>query len=330
LGVAVFFAGWPWLWPFDFPGQPAGLAGSFERLREFVSTGRERATMYVWYLDRQYASDQVPWHFAGVYFAAVTPLVTLALGTLGALCGWKAAGAARRLAWCGPLCAWAVSLGVFLLPIHRYDSERLFLFAFPFWALLAGFGAASLDASFARYRRLRTAINLAAIGGLCWPALHLARMHPFEASYFSPLVGGLNGADRLGLEATYWGESLTPRLLDRLAQVAAPESAVVVLPTLYTGHAVRQRTPAADAKRLQFIPGEYALPPDAAVPDGHAVQGPLRFAVLFNRRGYLIDPLPKRALEEGATVAMESFDGVWLGRAVELPAGWRWTAPIRP
>jgi hypothetical protein len=35
----------------------------------------------------------------------------------------------------------------------------------------------------------------------------IAAMHPHELSYFSGIVGGVKGAERLGLELTYWCET---------------------------------------------------------------------------------------------------------------------------
>ena len=45
-------------------------------------------------------------------------------------------------------------------------------------------------------------------------------LHPFGLSYYNVLVGGLPGAERLGLELTYWGDAVDPVLLDRLARRA--------------------------------------------------------------------------------------------------------------
>ena len=42
-------------------------------------------------------------------------------------------------------------------------------------------------------------------------------LHPFGLSYYNLLVGGLPGAERLGLELTYWGDAVDGPLLDRLA-----------------------------------------------------------------------------------------------------------------
>ena len=54
-------------------------------------------------------------------------------------------------------------------------------------------------------------------GFLCAEVLiSLALYVPVPLSYFSPLVGGLPGAARLGMEPTYYWDSLTPEALDWL------------------------------------------------------------------------------------------------------------------
>src|SRR5690606_6331388 len=67
VGGLVFVAGWPWLWPTAAHG---GLAGTVERIGQFLSVGMDRVTVYTWYFGRQYPSDdaQVPWHYVWVYF----------------------------------------------------------------------------------------------------------------------------------------------------------------------------------------------------------------------------------------------------------------------
>jgi hypothetical protein len=39
------------------------------------------------------------------------------------------------------------------------------------------------------------------------PAVGIARIHPYELSYYSEVVGGLPGATQLGLETTFWCET---------------------------------------------------------------------------------------------------------------------------
>ena len=63
VGLAVFFAGWPWLWH-DTVG----------RLRGFLGTGVERTSIYVQYFGEVYRDRDVPWHFPWLHFAATVPV----------------------------------------------------------------------------------------------------------------------------------------------------------------------------------------------------------------------------------------------------------------
>ena len=47
-------------------------------------------------------------------------------------------------------------------------------------------------------------------------------LHPFGLSYYNMLTGGLPGAQKLGLELTYWGDAVDRVLLNRLAAEIRP------------------------------------------------------------------------------------------------------------
>ena len=58
-------------------------------------------------------------------------------------------------------------------------------------------------------------------------------LHPFGLSFYNGLTGGLSGAERLGLELTYWNDAVDTVLLDRLAREGQPSSTAALVPTLY-------------------------------------------------------------------------------------------------
>ena len=89
---------------------------------------------------------------------------------------------------------------------------RLFLGAFPFLALLAGKG---LDLALGILPGLFWRLGAGALA-LFLTLPGIVRMDPCLLSYYSPLVGGLKGAERLGMETTYWGDALTPEFLEAL------------------------------------------------------------------------------------------------------------------
>ena len=213
VGLSTFFAGWPWLW-FD----PAG------RLRAYLGTGVERASIRVLYFGQVYADRDVPWHYPWFYFAATIPVGLLAIGLWGLL-----RGARERPGdpFAGLL---AGSIGMFLVVfstrIPVYDGERLFLVAFPLFAILVGKGFASLRDHCGRKGRMALVALMIGQGSA------VVMLHPFGLSYYNALVGGLPGAERLGLELTYWGDAVDGPLLDDLARLARVGDTAALAPTL--------------------------------------------------------------------------------------------------
>ncbi len=215
VGLAVFFAGWPWLWYDSVP-----------RLLAYLGTGVERSTILVTYFGQVYRDRDVPWHFPWVYFLATVPVGLHGLGLVGtavALRGRERGGLF--------LAATIVAiLGLFSTNVPVYDGERLFLLVFPLWAILIGRGFAWL------WDRLASAKRRAMLGVLLVAQGYgLVMIHPFGLSYYNLLVGGLPGADRMGLELAYWSESVDPTLLRRLASLPNPGETLALAPTLAPG-----------------------------------------------------------------------------------------------
>ena len=172
-GLAIFFIGWPWLW-FD----------TLERLQAYLLTSVDRLALRVQYFGRVYLDHDVPWHYPWFYFLVTVPLGLQLLGAVGARRAWKG----RRLddlplVFLLTTLAW---LALFSTNAPVYDGERLFLVAFPLWALLIGLGFQSL---WAKSRHLAVRVLLASF--LFLQGYGLVTMHPFGLSYYSLAVGGL-------------------------------------------------------------------------------------------------------------------------------------------
>jgi 4-amino-4-deoxy-L-arabinose transferase-like glycosyltransferase len=220
-GIALYWAGWPWLW-YD----------SWTRLRAYWGTGVERATIQVQYFGRVYADRDVPWHYPWLHFAVTVPVGLQILGAIGIVRGWKG----RREDPLPLLLAGSILffLLLFSTRVPVYDGERLFLHVFPAWALLIGLGFAWAwrRVSPGRAGRSILVVLLVAQG------FGVLVTHPFGLSYYNALVGGLRGAERLGMEVTYWNDAVDDVLLDRLAQDARPDATAALIPTLYPGQGV--------------------------------------------------------------------------------------------
>jgi len=199
LGLLVGFMGYPYLWHDPIPRVTAYLFSKFSR-----------SSIPVHYLGQTYASSMpnspaAPWHYPLVMLLATTPPVLLLASLIGT---WASL---RNRSWILPfftLC--------FLLPCcwpstPKYDGVRLFLPAVGGLAVMGGMGMDQIS----RYLndRLHVPVSLTAFAFLLLAATQILRIHPYYLSYYSPLVGGLPGAQRLGFELTYWGECLRPSAL---------------------------------------------------------------------------------------------------------------------
>ncbi len=275
VGLATFFAGWPWLWYETGP-----------RLTQFVGRSVERTPILVQYFGTISQDVDIPWHYPWLYFAVTVPVGLLALGAFGAFRG-RQDPFVRLLA--GTILGWLL---LFSTRVAAYDGERLFLPAFPLWAILVGRGFAALWEGAKGRSWLR--------GGLI--ALALAQgygvvtIHPFGLSYYNLLVGGLPGAERLGLELTFWGDAVDPVLLDQLSRLARPDDPAALAPTLAPGQGVVATTPAM-AQLPVILQDEQAA-------------GSAEWVVVYRRKAYWKPEI--RELVRTPPVAIRSRQGVWL------------------
>jgi 4-amino-4-deoxy-L-arabinose transferase-like glycosyltransferase len=288
VGLGLFFLGWPWLW-YD----------SATRLARFWGTGVHRLPLHVQYFGHVYADRDVPWHYPWFYFAATVPLGLHALGALGLV-----HGACDRRADPFPwllVGSIILFLALFSTNLPVYDGERLFLLVFPLWGVLIGRGFGRAwdwlgDPTRAHRRLARGLRGVLAVVFLA-QGYGVMALHPFGLSYFNALVGGLPGAERLGLELTYWGDAVDRILLDRLVQQGAPGASAALVPTLYPGQGLATTTRAMMRRRL-------LLQDDAAATR-------VDWLVVSRRTAYLSPAVRARVASHPAAFT-RSRQGVWL------------------
>lgn len=276
-GLTVFVAGWPWLWYDTWP-----------RLKAYLGTGVERLTIHAQYFGRVFADRDVPWHYPWVYFAVTVPIGLQALGLVGAVRAWRDRRADPFLML--PIGAIVMFLTIFSTNVPVYDGERLFLTTFPLWAILIGSGFGGL------WRSARPRIRVGLVIFMLMQGYGVVSMHPFGLSYYNALVGGLAGAERLGLETTYWGDSVDRVLLDELARRVEPGQTVALVPTLHHIQAAASTTPDLFAKGIVLRDESAAAQAD--------------WLVVYRRSAYIkpeVHPLIRTP-----PVAIRSRRGVWL------------------
>ncbi|HVW02685.1 MAG TPA: glycosyltransferase family 39 protein [Planctomycetaceae bacterium] len=289
IGLCVFLAGWMWLW-----GDPLG------RSREFFASTTERAVIWVTYFGQKYADRALPWHYPWVLFLITLPVGLLALGIWGTIANAPTRRGALLLA------VLLFTLCVFSVPgVAVYDGVRLFVYVFPLWGIFAGIGAQRLFMTL-RSRLTAAVAALPVIILLICQAWGCFAYAPCWLSYFNVLTGGVAGAERWGLETTYWSDSVTRELLERTAELAPRGSVVEFAPVLHHLQlpALESQCPALREKeiRLQAWSGE-------------ARSGAL--VLSFPRRAYLPEnwtPAPPR----GRVLAEVVRGGVRLAALYEI------------
>ncbi len=168
----------------------------------------------------------MPRSYVPTLFAFKIPEIFLALG-IGGAAGALVMAARRHLAYQRRAILLLITLAV-LLPLATtialrpamYNGIRHFVFVLPPLAVLGGFAAGWVADAVREAAALRLAAAVALALGVALPAVEMARLHPYEYTYFNRLAGGAAGA-RGRYMLDYWGLSLkqaSEGLLSRLAE----------------------------------------------------------------------------------------------------------------
>ncbi len=190
-GFVIFVGGWPWLW-----GSP------LQRTLEFITFHSQHQLILVYYLGKIYAAP--PWHFPYVMLCLTSPAVLFVLFFIGLIHlarNWREDRALFVLS--------NMFLPVFLVQMSnaKYDGVRLFLPTFPFVAILS---AVALTTIVRRIRPIRVSQGLLVASSAAL-LLYLGQQdrnyYPYTDAYFSEWIGGIRGAEKLGMDVQYWCNS---------------------------------------------------------------------------------------------------------------------------
>lgn len=198
---AVFFAFWPWLYRDTF-SRTLGYLGFFS----------DHYPVPMLYLGQ--VTSFPPWHFPFVIVLVVVPTVLTLLYIAGAVRIFRAP-TGRALGGLLIIGALVPMIALTTGKMTVFNNDRFLMPSFPYLAALAGIGfhwaVRRMGSLIARYMsKGRARIFAAGIGAALFLPHILAAMaiYPHLLSYYSEAVGGLPGANRLGLETTYWSETL--------------------------------------------------------------------------------------------------------------------------
>ena len=280
-GLLTFFVGWPHLWI-----DPVG------HFAKYFGSASDRMELHVFFAGERYGDRSVPWLYAPVMFAVTQPLAWLAGGLLGA---WRVVHGARKSEdeasrrWVLLLASAVFPVLFFAVPkFATYDGVRLFLVAYPPWACVCGVGLAEVAS---RLKRPRAVHWAAAIVGF----LLLLPQRPVWLSHYSLLVGGTRGAAALGVEPTYWGDSLTDTFWEEVVREVPAGSTVAVAPTLH-----QFQVPYYTSQSRMLADAEITLV-------AYSPETPADYVVAFRRRADL-----SREFAGEAIVEVRTWDGVRL------------------
>ena len=197
------------------------LVGLFRFFNSNLSRS-ETITIPIQFLGTTYVTptpDSLPWYNTLVWTIFVTPVGFLLLGVLGlwtAIRRWRTESIGVLV-----LGHWALLMVLRAMPhVPGHDGVRLFLPAFGLLALLGGLGARQLFDWSGRWAKV------AIVAALAEGAISVAVMMPVPISYFSPLVGGLPGAAKLGMEPTYYWDALTSDAQRWLTENTLPDRTI--------------------------------------------------------------------------------------------------------
>jgi 4-amino-4-deoxy-L-arabinose transferase-like glycosyltransferase len=218
LAPVTLFLCWPWLW-----NAPV------HRLAEYLTTRTGRDAVPVLYFGRIF-SDGPPWHYPLVMMLIAVPLAIVGLAAVQVIIAIRQKAPLDRLTCLALLCLAAVVLPSCLPGAPRYDGLRQILPAIPWVAVLAGGGAVTCY----RYILARWSSQVAMRCLLALvTAAHVAsiiRLHPYELSHYSLIVGGLKGANALGLEPTCWGDAVAGETIEWINNNCPPDGRVWIHP----------------------------------------------------------------------------------------------------
>jgi 4-amino-4-deoxy-L-arabinose transferase-like glycosyltransferase len=238
----VFFALWPFLWVAPiintgkYFGEKFAFVVSLYRLfgvdltteGDAASRMMIRSSVWVRYFKTLYPNGP-PWHYAVVMTVITTPVTVVAAAAGGAVRWFRERSERAFIAFL----AWNVAFWLILFSCglsKPYDGVRLFLCVFPFVAILAALGAAWAWRSLAALGAPRWAATAALAVYVALSSVGLLRYGAFGQSYYNCCVGGLAGADKIGFDVTFWGETIDAEMLRHLEKIAPPGSRVAAYP----------------------------------------------------------------------------------------------------
>lgn len=263
-------AAWPWLW-FD----------TLARLNAYALFHLQHYGILFYFRGTLYGDTPAPWSAPWLMTALTVPLPLFVLGVWGAALAaralWRRTSSrlprfadaealrepAARMGALALMQALAQLVAVSLPGVPVYGGVKLFLPAFPFLAILAGWAFAQIERELGR-EALAPARRAALVWGtaalvLLPGLLGAAAYRGALLSYYNELAGGLRGATRAGFERQYYDLAYA-EIGEALARHLPQGGAVAVLPNPkeYGPHFQRWRAMGLLDRRVRLTSPEEA------------------------------------------------------------------------
>ncbi|HEY0752625.1 MAG TPA: hypothetical protein VGD98_01495 [Ktedonobacteraceae bacterium] len=190
------------LWPYVFLNPFANLYDAIVVIAKYPWNGS------VLFQGKMQLAVDLPRSYTPVWLVIGSPPLLLLCAALGlfVFAGLYLRKRALDLPMTLVLLAFAVPLSI-IAGLHSvlYNGLRQFLFLVPPLILLAVYGMKHTLAWLWRrkYTTLLLLFLLAMEGGYTWTVKDMLDLHPYEYAYFSPLIGGIRGAEG-NYELDYW------------------------------------------------------------------------------------------------------------------------------
>ncbi len=293
-GVLVFFFFWPWLW-----------LDPIEHFMQYLGRTTDRVPLKNWYWGQSWKDVDVPFHYSFIMFAVTVPVGLLAMGILS-LFSKKHSLKSDPKKQLLLLCAFFPFLIFAKSGTAVYDGVRLFLVAYPLWAILVGQGAAMLFSAMETKfsKAIATVVMLMVFSS---QAVGNISMSPCYLSYYNLFTGGLAGAEKLGFEVTYWGDSLTRDFLKEVIEVLPENTKLKCFPVLHLNQlrTIQNQSPllAESSVKLVAYDGKHDREKE--------------YLLIFHKKADIEEPLTT-ILQNAKLLKEFSMDGVWLAALFEI------------
>ncbi|HJL41227.1 MAG TPA: glycosyltransferase family 39 protein [Myxococcales bacterium LLY-WYZ-16_1] len=235
LGIAVFFAAWPYLWP-----DPVNRFGAYLRFH----LGHEHYPIS--YFGELWVQPPFPLSFPWVMTALTVPAPWLVLGAFGLLRSafrrWNGATAVLVVGTFLPIAV----IGLPNTPI--FGGTKHWYTALPTLCVVAA--ALGLRGAQALKSRAKIPVALSVIVWLAPGVAGAVRTHPFGIAYYNALAGGVRGAAELGMQRAFWGTVNRPLLPELVQRV--PKGRVFFNRTNYDAYRMYRRVGVLPERGLRY------------------------------------------------------------------------------